>query len=76
MIKPINKEKLFHVLDRLEKKEKSQSECKVLMVTGSDLRNIQINQLMYIEAYSHESILHLVNENLNVREGIGEIAKN
>ncbi len=74
LIKPVNKEKLFQVLDRL--KETKPEEVPSLLVNSEDkVRRIKVNTIMYAEAAGHGSVMHTVDEVLSLKQSIGEIEK-
>lgn len=73
LLKPVQKEKLFQVLDKLGEREESQT---ILIVnTGNEVRRFPFSAVFYIEADGHGSILHLADETIPVRESFGEMEK-
>lgn len=73
LIKPLNKTKLFLVLDKLQ--EKSEPSDKILVSTSDGMRSIQINKIIYAEADGHQSILHLQDKTIILKESIGNFEK-
>lgn len=71
LIKPVNKEKFFSVLEKISKKPASAP--KQLFMTNEGSRSIGLDRILYIEAAGHGSILHLENETVNLREPLGSI---
>lgn len=73
LLKPVQKEKLFQVLDKLGEREESQL-CLIVGV-GNEVRRVPFSAIFYVEADGHGSILHTANEAVAVRESFGEIEK-
>lgn len=74
LIKPVNKERLFQALNRLEESE--QEEVKTLVLNaGSGVRRLQINNMMYVEAAGHGSVMHTLDEEISLKESFGEMEK-
>lgn len=74
LIKPVNKERLFQALNRLEESE--QEEVKTLVLNaGSGVRRLQINNMMYVEAAGHGSVMHTPDEEISLKESFGEMEK-
>lgn len=73
LIKPVNKEKLFQTLGKLSEKEEA---VKSLVLSAeNEVRRIQMNQVLYVEAAGHGSIMHTTNEVIRLKESFGEIEK-
>lgn len=73
LIKPVNKTKLFMVLDKLQ--EKQEVTDKILISTSDGQRSVMAGKIMYVEAFGHRCILHLMNENVTIKESIGAFEK-
>lgn len=74
LIKPVHKERLFMVLDKLALSKTE--EIKALVLCGEDgVRRIQIRNILYVEADGHGSIMHTVDEVISLKESFGEIEK-
>lgn len=74
LIKPVNKERLFQVLDKLA--ESKQEEIKSLVVNSeNEVRRIQVNHIMYVEAAGHGSVMHTFDEVISLKESLGEMEK-
>lgn len=73
LLKPVQKEKLFQVLDKLGKREESQ--MSLIVNAGNEVRRFPFSAVFYIEADGHGSILHTADEAVSVRESFGEIEK-
>lgn len=73
LIKPVNKERLFQALSKLSEKEET---VKSLIVNSeNEVRRIQINNVLYVEAAGHGSIMHTVDEVICLKESFGDIEK-
>ena len=73
LIKPVNKERLFQALSKLSEKEET---VKSLIVNSeNEVRRIQINNVLYVEAAGHGSIMHTVDEVIRLKESFGDIEK-
>ncbi len=73
LLKPVQKEKLFQVLDKLGEREESKI-C-LIVNAGNEVRRVPFSAIFYVEADGHGSILHTANEAVSVRESFGEIEK-
>ena len=74
LIKPVHKERLFMVLDKLAVSKTE--EIKALVLYREDgVRRIQIRNILYVEADGHGSIMHTVDEVISLKESFGEIEK-
>lgn len=73
LMKPVNKTKLFLILNKL--KEKKEPLTKILISTIDGPRSIQVNKIMYAEASGHQSILHLQDEITILKESLGNFEK-
>ncbi|MDE6750842.1 MAG: LytTR family DNA-binding domain-containing protein [Lachnospiraceae bacterium] len=73
LIKPVNKEKLFQALNKLsDKKEAVKS---LILNSENEVRRIQINNVLYVEADGHGSIMHMTDEVIHLKESFGNIEK-
>lgn len=73
LLKPVQKEKLFQVLDKLGEREESQ--MNLIVNAGNEVRRLPLSAIFYVEADGHGSILHTANEAVSVRESFGEIER-
>lgn len=73
LLKPVQKEKLFQVLDKLGEREESQ--MSLIVNAGNEVRRVPFSAVFYVEADGHGSILHTANEAVSVRESFGEIER-
>lgn len=74
LIKPVNKERLFQALNKLAERE--EENVKSLIVNAENkVRRIQINNVLYIEAAGHGSIMHTEDEVVSLKESFGEIER-
>lgn len=74
LIKPIKEEKLYEVLDkavtRLHKVEKT-----ILINTADEIRRINLNEILYIEAFAHSVKIETNNGAVETKIAISEINK-
>lgn len=73
LIKPVNKEKLFQALNKLSEKEEAVKS--LILNTENEVRRIQINNVLYVEADGHGSIMHTADEVIRLKESFGNIEK-
>lgn len=73
LLKPVQKEKLFQVLDKLGEREESQ--MSLIVNAGNEVRRLSLSAIFYVEADGHGSILHTADETVPVRESFGEIER-
>lgn len=73
LLKPLHKEKLFSVMDKLQKKEKKEE--KLLFQTGSGTLSLPVSGIWYVEANAHQCILYTADEEYNLHASISEMAK-
>lgn len=74
LIKPVNKERLFQVLNKLG--QRGAEEVKSLILNSENgIRRIQVNNILYVEAAGHGSVMHTVDEVLRLKESLGEIER-
>ena len=76
LLKPVNKEKLFAVLDRLQKnRERNDVEEKLLFQTEEGNLSLPISKIWYVEAYGHQSILYTQEEEYVLKQNISAVEK-
>ncbi len=76
LLKPVNKEKLFTVLDRLQKnRERNDNEEKLLFQTEEGSLSLPISKIWYVEAYGHQSILYTQDEEYVLKQSISAVEK-
>lgn len=73
LLKPVQKEKLFQVLDKLGEREETQMH--LIVNAGNEVRRFLLSAIFYVEADGHGSILHTADETVPVRESFGEIER-
>lgn len=74
LIKPVDKERLFQVLDRMA--ETKQEEGEGFVLNGVDeVRRVQTGSIMYVEAAGHGSVMHTWDGEVPLKESLGEIEK-
>lgn len=73
LIKPVNKEKLFQALGKLSEQEETAKS--LILNAENEVRRIQMNQILYVEAAGHGSILHTTDEVIRLKESFGEVEK-
>ncbi len=73
LMKPVHKEKLFAVLDKLGRKEKQ--EPKLLFLTESGAVSLPVSKVWYVEARAHRCILYTEDEEYILRSPMGEIVQ-
>lgn len=57
LLKPVNKDRLFAVLDKMQQAKTDAAET-LIVNAGGEVRRIQVNNIMYVEAAGHGSIMH------------------
>lgn len=73
LIKPVSKERMFQALNKLSEKEDA---AKILILhSENEVRRISINQILYVEAAGHGSVLHTADEAIRLKESFGEMEK-
>lgn len=73
LLKPLSKEKLFAVLERL--KRKKPPEEKLTFQTGEGLLLVTPAKIWFAEAQGHQSILYTDHESYKLRHSITELAR-
>ncbi len=75
LLKPVQKEKLFAVLDRLQQRERKKKEEKILFQTEEGQLSLPISNIWYIEASAHQSTLYTQDEEHILRHSISAVEK-
>lgn len=73
LLKPLNKEKFFAVMDKLKKKEKKEE--KLLFQTDSGTISLPVSKIWYVEARAHQCILYTAQEEYVLHSSIGKMAQ-
>ena len=73
LLKPIHKEKLFAVLDKLGRKEKQ--EPKLLFQAENGAVSLPASKVWYVEARAHQCVLYTADEEYVLRSSMGEIVQ-
>ena len=73
LLKPIQKEKFFAVMDKLKQKEKPEE--KLFFQTDNGVISLAISKIWYIEANAHQCILYTAEEEHVLHASIGEMIK-
>lgn len=72
LLKPIDREKLFQVLDRIRALRPRKNEYLILETTDGSAR-INQRDLISLEALGHETIIQTVEEPIEIKQGLGTI---
>lgn len=72
LLKPVHKEKLFEVMDKLRIRKKQEE--KLLFHTETGPVSLPASKIWYIEARAHQCVLYTEDEEYTLRASIGEIA--
>lgn len=73
LLKPIHKEKLWAVLDRLQTVRKPEE--KILLQTEKGLKALNVSDIWYVEAAGHHCDVHTQSEQYMVQSKISEVSK-
>lgn len=73
LLKPMNKDKLFAVLDKLQKGKKI--EQKMPFQTEDGMLFLKPSQIWYVEASGHYSMMHTVDGSYQLRHSFTEVLK-
>lgn len=73
LLKPLNKEKFFDVLDKLKKKGKPEE--KLLFQTTDGVVSLPESKIWYLEARAHQCILYTKEEEYILKTSMGETVK-
>lgn len=74
LLKPVSKDRLGYALDKLKSVLKDE-EKSLILNTVDEVKRIPIDEIMYVEAAGHGSILHAIDEVLTLKESLGTIEK-
>lgn len=74
LMKPVNEEKLFEVLDKAIKQLKKKEQT-LLVNTAIATEKVPLSSIILIEAFAHYVIIHTKNATLETRANISEIEK-
>lgn len=74
LIKPVYKERLFQALNKLIEREAEEVKSLILN-SGNEVRRIQVNNILYVEAAGHGSVMHTMDEVIQLKESLGEIER-
>lgn len=76
LLKPVNKEMLFAVLDRLQKnREKIELEERFLFQTEEGSLSLPLSKIWYVEASAHQCILYTQEQEYVLRQTISAVEK-
>ena len=73
LMKPLNKEKFFSVLDRLPLEQREAE--KILFQMDEGNVSVPIGDIWYVEAEGHRCMLHTQNAVMSLKEGISSVEK-
>lgn len=73
LLKPINTDKLFHVLDRLQNSVRT--EKKLLFKTDEAALSIPAAKIWYFEACAHQCMLYTADEKYEIKQSITALEK-
>ncbi|MDE6641259.1 MAG: LytTR family DNA-binding domain-containing protein [Acetatifactor sp.] len=73
LLKPLHKEKLFEVLDKVKKRGKDEE--KHLFQTDKGPVSMPLSKIWYVEARSHQCILYTEKDEYTIYSGINETAE-
>lgn len=73
LLKPLSKEKLFAVLDRLQRRKKPEE--KLTFLTGEGVLLLTPSDIWYGEAKGHQSLLYTARESYQLRHSMTELLK-
>lgn len=74
LMKPVGKEKLFEVLNRAAAGLDKKSRSVMFQVDGATCR-VDVEDIIYVEAFSHSMTVHTVAEELEVKMSMSEAEK-
>lgn len=74
LLKPIHKEKLFSLLDKLKEKN-CRTEQRLLFQTEDGLLSLPVSKIWYLEAQAHWCILYTADREYTLHSPIGELEK-
>jgi len=73
LLKPLSKEKLFAVLDRLQRRKKPEE--KLTFLTGEGVLLLVPSDIWFVEARGHQSMLFTAHESYQLRHSMTELLK-
>ncbi len=73
LLKPVHREKLFEVLDGLQRRKKPEE--KLPFPTSGGYILLPASQIWYVEAMGHDCLLCTAGEKSHIRTSIGEVLK-
>lgn len=73
LLKPLRKEKLFEVLDRLKRKDRQEE--RLFFQTEEGRLSLPVSKVWYVEADGHQCTLYTEQEKHRLRASIGEMAE-
>lgn len=73
MVKPVEKEKLFHAMDIAFQSLQKNGEDFILIKVAGGSRQINLNSIVYCETQKNYQVLHLTDRDLKVRMTGGEL---
>lgn len=73
LLKPVREEKLYEVLNRLQRKQKPEEK---LFFQGEDgVLSLSLSHIWYVEAFGHRSVIHSDTQEWVLRQSISEVEK-
>ena len=76
LLKPVNKEKLFAVLDRLQRNRvKTEIEEKFLFQTEEGTLSLPLSKIWYVEASAHQCVLYTQEQEYVLKQAISAVEK-
>ena len=73
LLKPVHKEKLFAVLDKLNREKRPEKKLMLQMEEGT--LALPVSDIWYIEAADHRCVLHIENGSYELKHSFGELKK-
>jgi len=73
LMKPVKSEKLFEVLNRLQKRKKPEE--KLFFQSEEGALSLKLSQIWYVEAFGHRCVIHSDKEEWELRQSISEVNK-
>lgn len=71
LMKPVQKEKLFAVLDRFQKRRKPEE--KLFFQSEEGALSLALSQIWYVEAFGHRCVIHSDKQEWTLRQSISEV---
>ena len=72
LMKPVSREKLFSVLDRAVSGLQKQKRV-VMLPSGGEIRRVPVEELQYVEAFSHSVSVVTATESYELRKSLSEM---